>query len=67
MASRSDRFARPLMEHGVLRRRAVGLIVMGAGIIAMGFVAGDALAMTVGVIGVVAGGAWRLWLAIPDP
>jgi hypothetical protein len=48
--------ARPLVEHGVLRRRAAGVVVMGTGIIAIGFVVGDAFAVTVGVISVAAGG-----------
>ncbi len=52
-------YERRLTEHRILRSRAVGLIVMGAGFIVMGVVNQDAFSMTVGLMGVTAGGAWR--------
>jgi hypothetical protein len=52
---------RPLTEHGVLRRRAVGLIAIGTGFIAIGITNRDVFHVTVGLIGVVASGAWR-WI-----
>jgi hypothetical protein len=52
-------YTRPLVESGFLRDRAVALTMMGAGIAAMGIMAGDALFLTIGSIGVAAGGVWR--------
>ena len=59
-------YARPLVERGV-RLLAMGLIVLGMGIIPMGIWANDVWIVTVGMIALATGGAWRLWLAIPDP
>jgi hypothetical protein len=58
-------YARPLVERGV-RLLAMGLIVLGTGTIPMGIWTDDVFVVTVGMIGVAAGGAWRLWLAVPD-
>jgi hypothetical protein len=43
------------------------MIVMGAGIIAIGIVADDTFFLTVGLSTIVADGVWRLWLGIPEP
>jgi hypothetical protein len=69
MANGSDRrfYMRPRVEGGFLRDRAVALIVIGAGIVALGMVAGDALFLTGGSISIAAGGVWWLWLGIPKP
>jgi hypothetical protein len=48
---------------GTLQRRAVGLIVLGVGVMVMGFVNGDEFALTAGSFSVAAGGAWRLCLS----
>ena len=55
-------YERRLIEYGMLRRRALGLIVIGAGFIVMGVVNSDAFDMTVGLMGVAAGGIWRWYL-----
>jgi hypothetical protein len=56
-------YERRLTEHGTLRRRAVGLIVIGAGCLLIGAVTGDVFTVTVGLISVGAGGIWRWYLA----
>ena len=50
---------RRLADHGVLRRRALALIVIGLAFVAMGGANLDLFAVTVGVMGVAAGGTWR--------
>jgi hypothetical protein len=50
---------RRLTEHGTLRRRAVGLIVIDVGCLLIGIVSRDVFTVTVGLIGVGAGGIWR--------
>jgi hypothetical protein len=60
-------YERRLTAHETLRRRALALIVFGLAFIAMGGANLDLFDATFGLIGVVAGGAWRLWLAIRDP
>jgi hypothetical protein len=52
-------YERRLMVDGTLRRRAVTLIVIGAGFTVMGVVNRDPFAVTVGSIGIAAGAAWR--------
>jgi hypothetical protein len=59
MFAQQRAYERRLAEDGTLRRRAVGLIVIGAGFIVMGVVAGDAFAGTIGLVSVAAGGVWR--------
>lgn len=49
--------------HGMLRRRALALIVIGLGFVAMAGMNLDLFAATVGVISVAAGGVWRLCLS----
>jgi hypothetical protein len=46
----------------MLRRRALALIVIGLGFVAMARVNLDLFDATVGLISVVAGGVWRLCL-----
>jgi hypothetical protein len=58
---------RTLVRRGVLWGWAGALMVMGASIVAVGFVVGYLLIVIVGVMGVLGGGFWRLWLSIPDP
>jgi hypothetical protein len=48
--------------HGVLRRRALALIVIGLAFIIMGGANLDLFDVTVGLTGVAAGGAWRCFL-----
>jgi small neutral amino acid transporter SnatA (MarC family) len=60
-------YERRLTKRGTLRRRALALIVVGLVFVAMGGANLDLFDVTVGVISVAAGGAWRLWLAILDP
>jgi hypothetical protein len=55
-------YERRLTEHGTLQRRALGLIVIGLAFVAMGSANLDLFDVTVGLIGVAAGGAWRLCL-----
>ncbi len=50
------------MGQGRLQRRAVGLIVLGMGFIAMGFVGREEFALTVGALCMAAGGAWLVYL-----
>jgi hypothetical protein len=52
-------YERRLMEDGTLRRRALALIVIGLAFIVMGGANLDLFAVTVGLIGVAAGGIWR--------
>ncbi len=52
-------YAQRLAGHGILRRRALALIVIGLAFIFMAGVNLDALGATVGCIAVAAGGAWR--------
>jgi hypothetical protein len=49
-------------EGGTLRRRAVGLIVVGAGCLLIGMVSHDLFTVTLGLIGVGSGGIWRWYL-----
>jgi hypothetical protein len=56
-------FERRLAEHGMLRRRALALIVIGLGFVAMAGVNLDLFDATVGLISVAAGGVWRLCLS----
>jgi hypothetical protein len=56
-------YERRLTERGTLRRRAVGLILIGACFIVIWGVNRDAFSVTVGLIGVAAGGVWRWCLA----
>jgi hypothetical protein len=53
---------RRLTAHRMLRRRALALIVIGLGFVAMARVNLDLFDATVGLISVVAGGVWRLCL-----
>jgi hypothetical protein len=57
----------PLAERRVLRRLAMGLTVLGAVIIPMGIWADDVLVVTFGLVGVIWGVVWRLWLTLPEP
>jgi hypothetical protein len=59
-------YARSLVELGVHRRWVKGLMVVGAVIIPIGIWIDDVLVVTVGMIVVIGGGVWRLWLSIPD-
>jgi hypothetical protein len=52
-------YERRLTGRGILRRRALGLIVMGLAFIFMAGVNLDIFDATVGCIAVAAGGAWR--------
>jgi hypothetical protein len=52
-------YERRLVEDGTLRRRAWGLVVIGAGCLLMGLVSHDAFTLTVGVFALGAGGIWR--------
>jgi hypothetical protein len=56
-------YERRQMEDGTLRRRAVGLIVIGVGCLLVGLVSRDVFTVTVGLISVGAGGIWRWYLA----
>jgi hypothetical protein len=49
-------------ENGTLRRRAMGLIVVGAGCLLTGMVSHDVFTVTVGLFGLGAGGIWRWYL-----
>jgi small neutral amino acid transporter SnatA (MarC family) len=55
-------YERRVTEHGTLRRRALALIVIGLAFVVMGGANLDLFDLTVGVISVAAGGAWRLCL-----
>jgi hypothetical protein len=55
-------YERRLIVDGTLRRRAVTLFVIGAGFTVVGVVNRDPFAVTVGLIGVAAGAAWRWYL-----
>jgi hypothetical protein len=55
-------YARTLIWAGVLQRCAKGLIVMGTGTIPMGIWADNVSVVIVGMIGVIGGVVWRLWL-----
>jgi hypothetical protein len=54
---------RRLTGHGTLRRRALALIVIGLGFVALAGANLDLFDATVGLISVAAGGAWRLCLS----
>ncbi len=56
-------YKRRLTGHGMLRRRALALIVIGLAFVALGGANLDLFDATVGLIGVAAGGAWRLCLS----
>jgi hypothetical protein len=59
-------YARLLVERGVLWL-ALALIVVGMGAIPIGIWADNLFVVTVGMIGMISGVLWVLWLAIPDP
>jgi hypothetical protein len=52
-------YAQRLAGHGILRRRALALIVIGVAFTFMAGVNLDVFGATVGCIAVAAGGAWR--------
>jgi hypothetical protein len=60
-------YARPRRERGVLRRLAMALSVLGTCTIPIGIWADDVLVVAIGLISIVAGVVWRLWLTLPDP
>jgi hypothetical protein len=60
-------YARPLIERRVLRRLAIGLIMMAVGAVLVGIWADDVVVVIFGMLGVLGSGAWRLWLVVPSP
>jgi hypothetical protein len=60
-------YERPPIWPGVQRPLAMGLSLLGTGIVPIGIWADSVLVVTVGMIGVIGGVVWRLWLTLPDP
>jgi hypothetical protein len=58
-------YGQPLAGHGILRRRALALIVIGLAFVFMAGVNLDVFDVTVGCIAVAAGGVWRWCLGKP--